>query len=53
MHACGHDGHIAGLLGAASILKEMESELSVRVKLIFSHLKRIQKVQNILFHRES
>ena len=26
MHACGHDGHIAGLLGAASILKEMESE---------------------------
>ena len=35
MHACGHDGHIAGLLGAASILKEMESELTVRVKLIF------------------
>lgn len=35
MHACGHDGHIAGLLGAASILKEMEDQLSVRVKLIF------------------
>lgn len=35
MHACGHDGHITGLLGAASILKEMESELTVRVKLIF------------------
>ena len=35
MHACGHDGHIAGLLGAASILKELEEELTVRVKLIF------------------
>lgn len=35
MHACGHDGHIAGLLGVAAILKEMEQDLSVRVKLIF------------------
>lgn len=35
MHACGHDGHIAGLLGAAEILKEMEDQLTVRVKMIF------------------
>lgn len=35
MHACGHDGHIAGLLGAAAVLKELEDALSVRVKLIF------------------
>lgn len=35
MHACGHDGHIAGLLGAAEILKEIEEQLTVRVKLIF------------------
>ena len=35
MHACGHDGHIAGLLGAAEILKELEDQLEVRVKLIF------------------
>ena len=35
MHACGHDGHIAGLLLAARILKELEGKLTVRVKLIF------------------
>lgn len=35
MHACGHDGHIAGLLGAAKFLKKVEEALAVRVKLIF------------------
>ena len=35
MHACGHDGHMAILLGVAGILKEMEKECPVRVKLIF------------------
>ena len=35
MHACGHDGHIAGLLGAAKVLKMFEKDLPVRVKLIF------------------
>lgn len=35
MHACGHDGHITGLLGAAAILKKYEAHLNGRVKLIF------------------
>lgn len=35
MHACGHDVHTSCLLGVASILKERESELDVRYRLIF------------------
>ena len=35
MHACGHDGHTASLLGAARILKEMQEELPGTVKLLF------------------
>ena len=35
MHACGHDGHAAMLLGAARALAEIRSELSGTVKLLF------------------
>jgi amidohydrolase len=35
MHACGHDGHMANLLGAAMVLNEMRASLPGRVKLIF------------------
>lgn len=34
-HACGHDGHIAILLGTAWVLKQMESELGGMVKCIW------------------
>lgn len=35
MHACGHDGHVAGLLGAAMILNELKDEISGNIKLVF------------------
>ena len=35
MHACGHDGHMATLLGVASILNTMKDQLPVCVKLIW------------------
>src|SRR5438105_8843424 len=35
MHACGHDGHTATLVGVASILNEIKNDLSVCVKLIW------------------
>ena len=36
MHACGHDMHTATLLGVAKLLKQRESELNCRVKLLFT-----------------
>jgi amidohydrolase len=35
MHACGHDVHMASLLGTARILKSLEGEIRGTVKLIF------------------
>ena len=35
MHACGHDAHVAILMGVAEILMEMKAELPGTVKLLF------------------
>jgi len=35
MHACGHDNHIAGLMGAAEILASIRQDLPGTVKFIF------------------
>ena len=35
MHACGHDNHIAGLMGAAEILSKIKKDLPGTVKFIF------------------
>ena len=35
MHACGHDGHIAMLLGAAKVINDQKNKMNGTVKLIF------------------
>ncbi len=35
MHACGHDVHVAALLAAGKVLKQMEPELNGTVRLLF------------------
>ena len=35
MHACGHDGHTANLVGCALVLNQLKADLRGRVKLIF------------------
>ncbi|PLT29961.1 M20 family metallopeptidase [Peribacillus deserti] len=41
MHACGHDGHTAILLGAAKILSEKQNELRGEIRFIFQHAEEL------------
>ncbi len=41
MHACGHDGHMAILMGAATILTEMKQQLSGNILFLFQHAEEL------------
>jgi amidohydrolase len=41
MHACGHDGHIAMLLGAAKVLTNHRVEVPGQVRFIFQHAEEL------------
>ncbi|MGG1688712.1 M20 family metallopeptidase [Heyndrickxia ginsengihumi] len=41
MHACGHDGHTAMLLGTAKVLSQLKDNIAGEVRLIFQHAEEI------------
>ncbi len=41
MHACGHDGHTAMLLGTAKVLSKLASEIKGEVRFFFQHAEEL------------
>ena len=41
MHACGHDGHTAMLLGTAKVLSQLTSEIKGEVRFFFQHAEEL------------
>ena len=41
MHACGHDGHTAMLLGATKVLREMREEIPGEIRFLFQHAEEL------------
>lgn len=41
MHACGHDGHTAMLLGTAKILSQLRHQINGEVRFIFQHAEEL------------
>lgn len=41
MHACGHDGHTASLLGVAKIISQMADQVHGEIRLLFQHAEEL------------